>query len=76
MAYIDADYYFDRKEAELEKLPKCSGCGEYIQTQDCIQLPDGDIYCSDCEHENASSWWHEFGREYFAIYTEDLMGRE
>lgn len=73
---IDADYYFNLKESELEKLPVCSGCGEHIQSEDCIELPDGDIYCHDCEQENASTFWNDFGREYYAIYVKDLMERE
>lgn len=47
-----ADYnrYAADQERELQKLPKCSHCGEPIQDDFCWEI-DGEIYHQDCAEE-------------------------
>lgn len=38
----------DREEALwLKSRPKCSGCGEHIQSEKCYRI-HGEVYCPDC----------------------------
>ena len=44
----DADRYFsEREERWLQRLPKCSECGEPIQTEECYEIND-ELICPDC----------------------------
>lgn len=43
----DAERYTAEQEAELEKLPKCSECGEPIQTDTYYEFND-ELYCEHC----------------------------
>lgn len=50
--YIKDNYdLFEEKELKdqkwLDKLPKCSCCGEPVQQEDAVCI-DGDWYCDDC----------------------------
>jgi formylmethanofuran dehydrogenase subunit E len=46
---------FNRYEAEqarmLERLPKCSECGEPIQDEDCYEFND-ELICEECLKDN------------------------
>lgn len=68
---IDADRYWNEKEKELQKRPKCNCCGEPIQEDYCIELPDGRLFCEECEWVNARDLWLEFGSEYFTRRVEE-----
>ncbi len=50
----DAERYFAEKDAELEKLPKCSECGEPIQSDYYWEF-DGELYCESCLREHRHS---------------------
>lgn len=78
MTYIDdfADKYWSKKEEELMRMPVCSVCGEHIQDEYCVELPDGQILCNECEDDNAASLWQEFGREAFVAITKGLVNME
>lgn len=43
----DAERYYADQEREMQKLPKCSECGEPITDDFCWDI-DGEIYCQDC----------------------------
>lgn len=43
----DAERYYADQEKELNKLPKCSECGERIQ-DDFLWNISGELYCPDC----------------------------
>lgn len=60
MFYTDdpvADYerYSTYQEKELEKLPKCSECGEPIQSEEYFEFDD-EIICPDCLTYNHRKW--------------------
>lgn len=40
----------DEMEAELEKLPVCSHCGDPIQEEYYFEI-DGEMYCEDCMND-------------------------
>ena len=46
----DAERYITEQEAELEKMPKCSNCGEYIQEGYLFDIEDT-LYCEECAYE-------------------------
>ena len=52
------DEYELRKEAELDKLPRCDECGEPIQTEECYKF-DGYVYCLDCM-ESHKMWTDDY----------------
>lgn len=58
----DYDRYAADQDRELQKLPKCSHCGEPIQDDFCWVI-DGEIYHPDC------------GEELFCHYTEGYIGQ-
>ena len=41
-------------EKELEKLPKCSECGEHIQDEYCYEI-NGKYICESCMDEHRKS---------------------
>lgn len=43
--------YQNKIEAELEKFPKCTECGEPIVDDDCYEF-DGDLICLECLNAN------------------------
>ena len=63
--------YNDDQEEKLMKRPKCSRCGEHIQEDECIETPDNELICEECEFEHGRELWLEFGREYFKRRIED-----
>ena len=46
----DFERYDAEKEAELEKMPKCSNCGEPIQDGYLFDIEDT-LYCEECAYE-------------------------
>lgn len=48
------------QEAQSEKLPECSECGEKIQTEHCYEV-NGEYICPDCMERN-----HK-------VFTEDII---
>jgi len=58
----DAERYIAEQERELQKLPKCSHCGEPIQDEECWAI-NGEIYHPDC------------AEELFCHYTENYIGQ-
>lgn len=59
-----ADYekYSAHQERELQKLPKCSECGNPIMSDECWVIED-EIYCPDC------------AEDLFCKCTEDYIGQ-
>ena len=52
MSYIPDNYdlwaaHDAKQERLLDKLPKCSNCGEHIQDDYCYQI-DGGLICEHC----------------------------
>lgn len=43
----DADVYYGKMDEMLNKLPKCSDCGEPIQDDEAY-LIDGELICERC----------------------------
>ena len=50
----DFERWDAKREAELEKLPKCCECGEAIQSEYYYEF-DGDLYCEDCLKDHRHS---------------------
>ena len=52
---LDNNDFFDMHDAEqqkqLDRLPKCSECGEPIQDDFCFEV-NGDLFCDECMHKN------------------------
>lgn len=46
-------------EAELEKLPVCSECGEHIQTDELYEIND-ELICPKCLKENHQKWTEDY----------------
>lgn len=46
-------------EAELEKLPKCSECGNPIQDEKCFEVND-ELICPGCMKENHEKWTEDY----------------
>lgn len=46
----DAERNEERKEAELQKMPKCSYCKEHIQDGYLFDI-EGELYCEECAYE-------------------------
>lgn len=64
MSYIPDAYdmwarHDAEQEAELQKLPKCSECGEAIQTDECYEF-DGSLICPRCLVRNHRKWVDEY----------------
>lgn len=51
--------YDSMKEEELEKLPKCSECGEPIQSDECYEIND-ELICPECLRENHRKWVEDY----------------
>lgn len=47
----DAQRYYEEKEQELERLPKCADCGEPIQDEYCVEIGEGKYICEHCLEE-------------------------
>lgn len=58
----DAERYMAEQERELQKLPKCSECGEHITSDECWVI-ENEVYCPDC------------AEELFCRYTENYIGQ-
>ena len=43
----DFHRYDAEKQARLERLPRCSECDEYIQSETCYRIND-ELICEDC----------------------------
>lgn len=59
----DAERHNDYKESLLDKLPKCSCCGESIQQDQAVVFGD-DFYCERCEKDMFYDHWSEIRKEY------------
>ena len=59
----DAQRFYSDLEDELERRPKCSCCGEHIQTETAIEM-DGQLYCEDCEFDNVRDLWSRIRDDY------------
>lgn len=68
--FYDADRYFNYKENWLLNRPKCDRCGEHIQDEKCLDLPNGEKWCQECENEFAKELWFEFSHEDYLVDTE------
>lgn len=60
---FDVDAYWNRKEDELNELPKCSFCGEPIQADEMIVTYNDEYCCPECEYERAREFWFDFARD-------------
>lgn len=47
----DFERYSAEQEAKLDKLPRCSECGERIQDEYCFEIND-EYICEHCMDEN------------------------
>lgn len=47
----DNDRYQEEQEEQLKKLPKCSYCDHYIQTEELCDI-EGTLYCMGCFKDN------------------------
>ena len=55
----DADRRDDRQHRESLRCPVCKYCGYHIQTEQIIDLGDGEYACEDCINErshNLGDW--------------------
>lgn len=43
------------KERRLDRLPRCSECGEPIQDEHCYEVND-ELICPDCMESNHRKW--------------------
>ena len=43
--------YSSRQECFISKLPKCSECGERIQSEHCYEIND-ELICPTCMNDN------------------------
>lgn len=43
------------QQAQLDKLPRCSECGEPIQTEECYEIND-EYICPECLEHNHKKW--------------------
>lgn len=54
---------FERHDAEqqrmLDRLPKCSECGEPIQSEVCYEI-NGELICEECLENNHKKWVEDF----------------
>ena len=48
-----------QQQAELDKLPVCSECGEPIQSETCYEI-DGGLVCEDCLENNHKRWVEDY----------------
>ena len=69
--FYDADLYTNDMETRLMRRTKCDHCGEHIQDEKCIELPDGEIWCSECEHEDARELWFKFSHDDYETNVEE-----
>ena len=58
----DAERYMAEQERELQKLPKCSECGEPIMDDYFYKIGE-ELYCQDCMDNR------------FVVWTEDYMNQ-
>jgi len=58
----DWDAYCAEEERELERLPKCSECGERITDDECWVVND-EIYCPECAEKNFRKWTEDYMKE-------------
>ena len=47
------------QQRRLDKLPKCSECGEPIQTEECYEIND-ELICPDCMETNHRKWVEDY----------------
>lgn len=55
----DYDSYDLEQQRRLDKLPKCSECGEPIQTEECYEIND-ELICPDCIESNHRKWVEDY----------------
>lgn len=55
----DAERYYDSLDAQLEKYPVCTECGERIQDDECYEF-DGQLICSECLKDNHRRYTDDF----------------
>ena len=56
-----ADYeaYSAHQQAELDRLPRCSYCGEPIQTDYLYEIND-ELICPECLDQNHRKWVNDY----------------
>lgn len=63
MSMVDNYDLFEAHEAEqerwLDKLPRCSECGEAIQDEYLYEI-NGELVCPDCMEENHRKWVDDY----------------
>ena len=55
----DAERYMAEQERELQKLPKCSECGERITSDECWVI-ENEIYCPECAEKLFCKWTENY----------------
>lgn len=57
--FADFDRWDAEQQAALNKLPKCSECGEPIQ-DDCYYEINGECVCPECLDNNHKHWVEDY----------------
>jgi len=55
----DYENWDAEQQRRLDKLPKCSECGEPIQTEECYEIND-ELICPDCMETNHRKWVEDY----------------
>lgn len=55
----DFERYDAQQEAKLVRLPRCSECGEPIQSDECYEIND-ELICPECLKNNHRKWVEDY----------------
>jgi formylmethanofuran dehydrogenase subunit E len=55
----DYDRYDAQVQSELDRLPKCSECGNPIQDEECYEFND-ELICEGCLIDNHRKWVEDY----------------
>lgn len=55
----DFHAYDAHQQSELDRLPRCSECGEPIQTDECYEIND-ELICPECLDQNHRKWVDDY----------------
>lgn len=55
----DYDRYDAQRQRELDRLPKCSECGNPIQEEECWEF-NNKLICEECLTDNHRKWVEDY----------------
>jgi len=55
----DAERYYAKQEAQLQRQPKCSYCGHRIQTEQLYEIND-ELVCPSCLDNHFKKWTEDY----------------